>query len=1293
MKRKLWLHLLAVVMIVVMAIGLGVTAYATEGEDPDSGMNVHKAVNVQEDGTYIVDLEAFATGTVEFSEKVVPVDLILVLDVSGSMAENISEYRYDARTSQAYSYDTYGNNTYYYKHTDGNYYQVVRERTGTMGNRRYNLHFTVGSTTYYLSGTGITTTNPQTSGSNSTIWSGVLYTRTTVSSQTKIAALHTAVNNFIDVVASKNDETIAANNEIGKETTDADLSRVAIVKFAMNATKNNSSYAQYQNNIGNDTYRYSSSLTNANYSQVVKDMTVVKTEDLDKTYANGGWHPAVTQLNAAGATAVDYGMGYANAIYNAHHEDFTDRQTVIVMFTDGTPTYQSNFDGTVANSAISTSKTLKAAGVKVFSVAILEGADPSISPTDSASSNENKYLHAVSSNYPDASSYTSPGTRYTDPDTGKTPDYYFSASSADELSAIFTAIAQSSSGTTTQVGAQSVMKDIVSSSFTLPEGADTSTISVSIVPWDSTTHDWSKTISYTPAQWKTECLNHGAETAENVSVSISTDGKTVDILGFDYGAHFQAAKTPADDHDGVNDQTAKVVVHFPIQAKPSAVTGGSVATNGPKSGIYLNPDDENPIVAFTVPQVVFTPVTYVVDYVTSDTSTDTKASTIKLDYSGVLKNVEMIDDPSDDVLIGEKAVVSEGEEGFEYTIYKGRYGTISFGDDGVDVQRRYVRYAPTTMNWNDYDRIFIKGASATEDDKDVWTMLCVIPANSVFYEDTFVTQTKTAHYNDQDIEIVYTGINYDKDKWNTVGTEGKNPTYHAGDDMGWISGLADDSLYANDMAHMSNTAKAKASFTFSGTGVDIYSRTNGTTGTVSVSVKSAATDNESGKKVTKTKIIDTKAAAGDFFAIPVCTFTDLPYGQYTATITVTAGGQNEGRMTFYLDGVRVYNPIKPLEGDGNVIQMYGEKNLGAVFTEVRSLLGSGATASALYIDEHTVKETVTNVAAVEAAAQALAAAQDARDAFVESTYTPAKNKVSVEENALSSKYSALESATNIYESLSDQLDKTDPESPEYATLEAAVAEALAAVEAAQDAYDEQLAHYNEVIDGLNSDLAAAEAGLKDLDDVIVAKRAAYDEANDAVTLEYTTTDVAEYNKEGPKSEVLLEKNQQVAINVESGKYYYIGLRSLNGGEVTVQINGASKKLSHTVDLYYEATPASGTVITIKNTSDNILSVTKLRATGAGNTTDGTKLAPTEETLDYVRSMADMYVADYTGEVLTEEEANVTEPVTEEPGVTEEVVDGDDIVIENPESTETETAPAESEMTRILSSFFNFFRRR
>ena len=207
-------------------------------------------------------------------------------------------------------------------------------------------------------------------------------------------------------------------------------------------------------------------------------------------------------------------------------------------------------------------------------------------------------------------------------------------------------------------------------------------------------------------------------------------------------------------------------------------------------------------------------------------------------------------------------------------------------------------------------------------------------------------------------------------------------------------------------------------------------------------------------------------------------------------------------------------------------------------------------------------------------------------------------------------------------------------------------------------------------------------------------------------------------KEGPKSEVLRAKGQSVIISVVSGKYYYIGLKTYTSGGTTVSINGVPVTYTikdkdgnetyydgiyHATDLYYEATPESGDTITITNTGNGILSITKLRTTGAGNTVSGAKSVPADELLQTFRSiMSKAATQEYTGEVLTEEEAFAEEPVEEaEEEVTETVLDESDIIIENteeepveePASEPAEEAAPESTLAKLLSSFFNFFRRR
>ena len=1238
MKKSLWHTLLTLALIAVLACGLAVGVLADEPEaeptpDPSTvegaGMTLSKRATLQDNGTYIIDIDAFATGEVTITDKVIPADIILVLDASQSMTNSMPGSTSYVPRSQAQNaqqvYNARTNYTYYFK-INGEYkgradnIEIARKEVGTenqytiqvdhvrtqnsgtthsnenvLNNQNASNSVTVyrtnndtqpvtmtvaellasyETTDYYYPHRGRHgNNNTQTTAYEKIINVNLVNTVTLytyriagvtdgmpeadedgyvpgdtnipvyVTNSQRIGALKNAVEEFINIVAENNSTVSAAE----------DKSAVAIVQFSGDKVS--------------DTYDdYTVGRTNGS-TQVIYDLAVVdettQTSMIDEVYAIAA---------TANRTAADLGMNYAEAIFNKHPlAEGSERQRIVIMFTDGAPNdgSTSSLVVSVANDTIATAKNMKASGVKVYTIAVLDGADPTLDPTASSTSNVNKYLHGVSSNYPDATAINDLGTR-------AKGDHYFTATTADQLVQIFSSIAEESAVTTTEVGAQSILKDIVSSSFTLPPKVLESEhpedfISVSIVRWNSETRAWGTGDDYvfTPEQWQTECLNYGAEPGaeENVSVTLSEDGTTMDITGFDYAKHFKATNAAQDadpdfDHADVNKNTAKIVVEFQIMARPSAITGGEEKTNGEMSGIYLDGSSTEPLIALPVPQVVFKPVTYVVDYVTADTSDTTDASVIELNYSSVLANVEMLDDPSDDVLIGEKV------DDFDFTIYKGRYGTIAFGrNPDQAIQQRIVTYLPTTMNWDGYDRIFIKGESATESDLDAWAVLAVIPANSVYYEDTFITQTKMDDYgNGNVVEVQYTGIAYDN-AWSLDGAEGNNTTQHAGDVMGWIEGLDDDTTYGNGTAHTANTSKAKASFTFSGTGVDIYSRTNGTTGTILVSIKSAAEENTGGKKVSKARIIDTKAASGDYYQIPVCSFTDLPYGKYTVTITVTAGAQAEGRMTFYLDGVRVYNPIQPQEKDALVQQVYGPKNLNAYFENVRDLLIKSGDLSgrAVFIDEHTgTEEVITS---------------------------------------------------------------------------------------------------------------------------------------------YTTEAIAEYVKEGPKSEVYLDKGQSVVISVDPSMTYFVALKALDKA-TTASLNGATTAISHTADLYYEVVPSSEDTITITNAGEGVLSITKLRTTGTAASGSGTKAVPADQLFQAFRILAETPVTEYTGNVLTEDEAGgevtttETEATETEVTETEITLDEEDITIENADSKPeaAEPAPAEEpqptvsgKLSKILKSFFGFIR--
>lgn len=220
----------------------------------------------------------------------------------------------------------------------------------------------------------------------------------------RIEALKAAANSFIDTIAEQN----------AKIKDDSKQHQVSIVKFA--GTK---SY-----DIGNGTY----SRNKYNYSQVMKSLTPCVGSDATEL------KDTVGSIKPAGATQADYGLELARGMSGRE-----DAQKVVVFFTDGTPTDFSEFNSTVANNAIAAAKKMKEKGATVYTIGIFDGANPTDDPTNYWTSDENKFMHAVSSNYPNATSYTTNklGKRT------ENSDFYKAASNADELKKVFDDISSS----------------------------------------------------------------------------------------------------------------------------------------------------------------------------------------------------------------------------------------------------------------------------------------------------------------------------------------------------------------------------------------------------------------------------------------------------------------------------------------------------------------------------------------------------------------------------------------------------------------------------------------------------------------------------------------------------------------------------------------------------------------------------------------------------------------------------------------------------------------------------------
>ena len=224
----------------------------------------------------------------------------------------------------------------------------------------------------------------------------------------RIDALKSAAKSFIDTIAKQSE---------GIEGVDRQH-KVAIVKFAGDET----------DKVGNDKYR--SGGHSYNYSQTMQELTACTVGGAK------GLKGTIDSIEPAGATRADYGMKQAEKNIKTFGREGAKK--VVVFFTDGKPTSYSEFDSDVANAAVTAAKSMKDGKATVYTIGIFSGADPAADPLKKGTSDVNKFMHAVSSNYPGATSYTSDklGTR------AENSDYYKSATNADELKKVFDDISQ-----------------------------------------------------------------------------------------------------------------------------------------------------------------------------------------------------------------------------------------------------------------------------------------------------------------------------------------------------------------------------------------------------------------------------------------------------------------------------------------------------------------------------------------------------------------------------------------------------------------------------------------------------------------------------------------------------------------------------------------------------------------------------------------------------------------------------------------------------------------------------------
>lgn len=525
------------------------TARPIEKGKTVDGLVINKTATANDDGTYNIKLEAYTTGSVSTTESTKPTDIVLVLDQSGSMDENMTSYTY----TEAYPGNSHSG-SYYVKYRDS-YVRV----SWCSNCRAWTDGCDHG---WFGSGAGNKFT-PKTSAADTASGHVQFYSRGSETKVKRLTALKKAVTSFADAVAEK------AKGPDGILGTDDDVNhRIAVVGFA-SGSRGNSSYPAYVNTevfIGSKQYNYSLNASSY-YASAFQNM------DTKAGYDNV--IASKDALSAGGATRVDHGVDMANGIFKANPvKDGEQRNRIMIVFTDGMPSEWRDYSSDVADSAITKANTTKNTyNATVYTVGIFNNADATSAGNQYGNESEisNWFMQKLSSNN----------------GTPQDPSYYLSASDSDTPSTIFQKISNQISESKIDLGSQTVIKDTVTKYFDMPTDAS----KVSVKSYDCTgVADGKPTWSETG-------------TVINNAVTLDPTDNSVNVTGFDFNANYVTEKgRDANDPKQAGDfHGRKLVIEFTVTAKDGFVGGNSVPTNGSDSGVYDK--DGKEVATFDVPQV------------------------------------------------------------------------------------------------------------------------------------------------------------------------------------------------------------------------------------------------------------------------------------------------------------------------------------------------------------------------------------------------------------------------------------------------------------------------------------------------------------------------------------------------------------------------------------------------------------------------------------------------------------------------------------------------------------------
>ena len=295
-----------------------------------------------------------------------------------------------------------------------------------------------------------------------------------------------------------------------------------------------------------------------------------------------------------------------------------------------------------------------------------------------------------------------------------------------------------------------------------------------------------------------------------------------------------------------------------------------------------------------------------------DTVDDTTA---KLDQ--ITSEASDIDDRQTEITGNQNAINRDGSVEGEVT-----FKPIAF----MDKVEKYTYTANITKVDTEFN------SANPETGTTVHGTIKTMPANVVYYEDNFNKDGK----DDSAVKIIYSGTTT-TDR-STDGTDVKlEQSNDQSEQYGHDNAYANGDKYSNGSSTKMEKS-AKATFTFKGTGFDIISRTNTKTGTIGVKVYKG--EKASGEPIRNIPLI-TYYDDGDLYQVPVIHETDFDYGTYTVVVEVKS--YNPDGIVFYLDGVRIYEPLDDQEytdeeGTTYDSDNYLESEVDAHIYEIRPMI-------------------------------------------------------------------------------------------------------------------------------------------------------------------------------------------------------------------------------------------------------------------------------------------------------------------------------------------------------------------